>query len=168
MYEASFLSPSVAAQWRAWRDTITVRRLYLRPALHWAAVVALSWSKYYSTHTWHTDIQKFIYYTHTCYDFFSIEEKTITECILIYTYIHNMVAWHSQDRGSPSQSTAARWRTWMDTITMDWLYPSKPFKPLPCTGEDILYVNAYIHTSTMRQYARALLPSQWLPSVMHG
>ena len=43
MYEAFFLSRSVAAQWRAWRDTITMRRLYPRPAIHWAAIAGLTW-----------------------------------------------------------------------------------------------------------------------------
>ena len=141
MYGASFLSRSVAALWRAWRDTITMRRLYPRPALHWAAIVVLSWSKYYSTDIWHSKVH--LLHSYMLWIVFNRGTNNTWAHTYIDTY---MLGWPSWGRGSPSQSMASSWRTWMVTITMDRLYPSKPFKTLPWNGEDILYIHAYLHT----------------------
>jgi hypothetical protein len=90
---------------------------------------------------------KVYYYTHTCYDLLSIEDKTITECILIY--IHTYITC------SPGAVKAvdlllnprhrAEGRGWIRSQWIDYILPS-PWKHChEMATTYYIFIHSYIH-----------------------
>ena len=91
------------------------------------------------------DIQKFIYYTHTCYELFSIEEQTTLERILIL--IHTCSAGPVKAAALlPNPWHRAEGRGWLRSQWIDYILPSPSKHCHEMAKTYYIFMHTYIHT----------------------